>query len=767
MLNSYKDLRRWFPAVEPQDAAAPRGRTDPDLEQALSQGCGARFPHYIQETEPEPFEFPFAGEPTTRRAEFVGGWSDWVADDRDNGGAARDADLVQFPWDDDSDAGPRRRTRRPEAEPDADDRAEPEPPRPPDRTRRARADEPDTTTDAREHESVRGTSRARDARTPARRVDVAGDDADDPAGVDEREPARGSGRAGDRRAAVRRADVVSGDDADDPVAMDERESAGGKGGAREGRVAARRADAPEDEPDDPVEVDDREPARGSGRAGEGRVVVRRVDASEDEPDGSVGVDGREPARGSDRARDSRAAVRRADVVSGDDADGPAEVDEREPARNGDAAVRRVDGASDDEPDGPAERDEGEPIRGAGRAGGGRTAAPLADTAADDEADSTKERELVRSSGRARVSVVHRRDDEAEEPGEREAVAPGGRAAGGSPVFEADGDWRDEDPAPRGGPRGRGDRREGPSDPDADRSHQDTDRSPREPAERPARTGHFIKRGKRSGRAAAAREPRTAWLDENDDWPGMDDDDWLADDGDWSSRARPAEPARRGRLRLARSRRAADDASGGPGAAADARRAAARRPESSRTLREQARPGRLRTAVVLIVAILLLAAVGAFALYLLHHRGGADRAAFARPEASPVRLTGATTGTTLVCPTAWTGAALRGAEPGGTGSGPEAVMWFEHAYYVERSADRALEVTAPGAALPPAAVIQRGIDSVPPGTAYCVVVAPSGENRYSVEITEQRPGGAPATYDKQTVTTTVDGGRTLITGITAG
>jgi hypothetical protein len=37
----------------------------------------------------------------------------------------------------------------------------------------------------------------------------------------------------------------------------------------------------------------------------------------------------------------------------------------------------------------------------------------------------------------------------------------------------------------------------------------------------------------------------------------------------------------------------------------------------------------------------------------------------------------------------------------------------------------------------------------------------------VEVTEFRPGGEPATYSRQTVTTAVIDGRTLITGISAG
>jgi|GEM_PF-3151754 len=502
MLNSYKDLRRWFPAVEPQDAVAPRRRPDPELEQALSQGCAARFPHYIRETEPEPFDLPFAGEPTARRSEFIGGWSDWVSDDHAPGPGDdypdHDAELVQFPWDE-------------------------------------------------------------DAETPSPRL----------------EP--GSAR---RPSAARRTDTAPDEDTD--------------------------VDA------DAVDASDREPAR--------RLSAARAETAPDEGVEAGAVDARDrEARGSGRARRGRTPARPAESAADEDAADPA-------GDNPDRSVR-------DEP-------------------------------------------------------------------------------------------------------------------------EDTDQPPQpstRPDEHPGQSSRGKRRGSRKTRATPPRVAHSEWLDEKDDWPGVDDD-WLGDDGEWSGKPQRGNGEKAGntgrRLRIARARTRRESA----------------RPETPRTLREQTRPSRLRVAVVLVIAVLLLAAAGGFALYLLHHRGAARAA---RPAASPVRLTGATTGTTLVCPTERSGAALRGAAPGGTGSGPEAIMWFEHAYYVERSAGRALEVAAPGAAISPAGEIQRGIDSVPPGTAYCVVVAPAGADTYAVQITEQRPGGAPATYDKQTVTTTVAGGRTLITGIAAG
>jgi hypothetical protein len=96
-----------------------------------------------------------------------------------------------------------------------------------------------------------------------------------------------------------------------------------------------------------------------------------------------------------------------------------------------------------------------------------------------------------------------------------------------------------------------------------------------------------------------------------------------------------------------------------------------------------------------------------------------------------------------------------------------VLAFQYAYYVERSGQQARALVAPDAVVSPASVIQHGIDTVPVGTTHCVRVQTITENRYSVEVTEYRPGGAPATYNKQTVSTAVVDGRTLITGIAAG
>ncbi|MFF3223790.1 hypothetical protein ACFYV7_13440 [Nocardia suismassiliense] len=112
--------------------------------------------------------------------------------------------------------------------------------------------------------------------------------------------------------------------------------------------------------------------------------------------------------------------------------------------------------------------------------------------------------------------------------------------------------------------------------------------------------------------------------------------------------------------------------------------------------------------------------------------------------------------------------IKGNDPGNFDSGPGAIFAFQHAYYVARSGEEARAATTPDAAVEPAAAIQRGIDSVPAGTTYCVAITPGAfAGQYMVVVTENRPGRPPVTYNPQLVTTTTEAGRTLISAISPG
>ncbi|MBF6327455.1 hypothetical protein [Nocardia transvalensis] len=111
--------------------------------------------------------------------------------------------------------------------------------------------------------------------------------------------------------------------------------------------------------------------------------------------------------------------------------------------------------------------------------------------------------------------------------------------------------------------------------------------------------------------------------------------------------------------------------------------------------------------------------------------------------------------------------VSGTDPGGTGSGPDAILAFERAYYVQRSGFAARAVVADDATVRTAEEIQRGINQVPVGTRYCVQITRAGdEGQWEVRLTEQRPDEQPRTFT-QIITTRTIATRTLITAIHAG
>ncbi len=188
--------------------------------------------------------------------------------------------------------------------------------------------------------------------------------------------------------------------------------------------------------------------------------------------------------------------------------------------------------------------------------------------------------------------------------------------------------------------------------------------------------------------------------------------------------------------------------------------------ASRRARDYATRTRRRRLALTAVSVCVV--TGAVAMgVLLHHTNrntAPTRAPIAvdqrSPGQSPVAQKGGDCSSTPVV----TGDTVRGSGTGGTDSGPGAVMAFETAYYVTRSGTAARAVTTPDANVPAAETIQAGIDTIPAGTGFCVLVAPAGPNSWHVDLTETRRDRARVVY-RQTVTTTVVDGRVLITGIT--
>lgn len=172
-------------------------------------------------------------------------------------------------------------------------------------------------------------------------------------------------------------------------------------------------------------------------------------------------------------------------------------------------------------------------------------------------------------------------------------------------------------------------------------------------------------------------------------------------------------------------------------------------------------GRARWATVVLGAAGL--AAPAAAAYVQFVVLGSDDA----PPPLPSALTAAPVSAPISgdCPAERIGSTVRGSGPGGDASGPEAILAFQHGYYVARSGEQARNVVAPDAAVSSAADIQRGIDTIPVGTTHCVTITPGAfVGQYTVVVTEYRPGAPPLGYNPQLVTTMQIGNRTLITAI---
>ncbi|MEV4204345.1 hypothetical protein ACWFPY_00850 [Nocardia fluminea] len=111
----------------------------------------------------------------------------------------------------------------------------------------------------------------------------------------------------------------------------------------------------------------------------------------------------------------------------------------------------------------------------------------------------------------------------------------------------------------------------------------------------------------------------------------------------------------------------------------------------------------------------------------------------------------------------------GSGPGDTASGPGAIFGFNHAYYVDRSAEQARRFLTPDSVIAAGDRLQSGIDAVSVDTRHCVSISSlssSGDSaRWRVIVGEFRPG-IDAWIAEQTITTHTLHGVTLISEITA-
>ncbi|NUS43120.1 MAG: hypothetical protein HOQ24_05460 [Mycobacteriaceae bacterium] len=166
---------------------------------------------------------------------------------------------------------------------------------------------------------------------------------------------------------------------------------------------------------------------------------------------------------------------------------------------------------------------------------------------------------------------------------------------------------------------------------------------------------------------------------------------------------------------------------------------------------QAGLARSLLAFVLFAAVLALLAGGALAVV---RWSRADTATAQSVPAAPA------------CPDRVDGTTVLGAGPGGQDSGPGAILWFQHSYYVERSGARARQVVSPDALVTSAETIQAGINELPVRTTHCLRIKQNDDQHFSVAITEQQPN-RPAKTFWQNVTVRRSGDGTVITAITPG
>ncbi|WP_306363589.1 hypothetical protein [Nocardia sp. CC227C] len=136
-----------------------------------------------------------------------------------------------------------------------------------------------------------------------------------------------------------------------------------------------------------------------------------------------------------------------------------------------------------------------------------------------------------------------------------------------------------------------------------------------------------------------------------------------------------------------------------------------------------------------------------------------------PVASSNDATAPVGAATPECPAEVKGEHVRGNGPGGTRTGPDAILALQHAYYVARSGALARELVAADAAVPSAADIQAGIDTIPPLTTHCVQISPGAfSGQYIVIVTEFRPDASRRIWSPQLVMTTTAADRTLINAV---
>ncbi|GAB0104017.1 hypothetical protein JMUB6875_29910 [Nocardia sp. JMUB6875] len=153
---------------------------------------------------------------------------------------------------------------------------------------------------------------------------------------------------------------------------------------------------------------------------------------------------------------------------------------------------------------------------------------------------------------------------------------------------------------------------------------------------------------------------------------------------------------------------------------------------------EARPWR-KIAVIAGGAVVVLAVAGSVIFALT--RGGQDTSAAGVTTIGKGAPTN--TAAALSCPPRHEGKLTIGNGAGGTGSGVDAILGFQHGFYADRSGEKARSFVAPDSpTVSQADVMQSaGIDKLKPGTSYCLQIV--GPTPIPAPLPPVPPGAPPA------------------------
>lgn len=115
-----------------------------------------------------------------------------------------------------------------------------------------------------------------------------------------------------------------------------------------------------------------------------------------------------------------------------------------------------------------------------------------------------------------------------------------------------------------------------------------------------------------------------------------------------------------------------------------------------------------------------------------------------------------------CEASETATVVTGSGEGDTDSVAGVALAFQHAYYVERDAERIKPLLAKDSEITDLHALQEGIDTVDRGTTHCLRIVPEKDGTAKVDVTETAPDGVETVYHQRITTTRESGAVQLVT-----